>query len=124
MLREMKNVAQKEDGVFRRWFTDENIELIVWHDAGSREITGFQLCYDIQTNEHAFTWEKPGIFSHNKIDDRRGPMGHPATPVLVADGVFPFSRIIGDFTRNSAPIDEAIARLVIDKITEYAGSKG
>ncbi|MBN2160070.1 MAG: hypothetical protein JW807_11795 [Spirochaetes bacterium] len=123
MLREVEDVAQKEDHVFRRWFVDDDLELIVWHDAEKREITGFQLCYDLQRNEHAFTWEKPGLLTHNKIDDRRATMGHPATPVLVADGEFPYTRIIRKFRERSAQVEKTIVDLVIEKLSEYAGPK-
>jgi hypothetical protein len=119
MLRE-SYVSQKEESVFRRWFQDEYFDLIVWYDLDTRLISGFQLCYDKHKNEHAFTWHKDSGFSHNKIDDSRSLHRHPATPILVDDGVFPFETIMGKFITSSYNIDAAVRDLVIEKLTEYS----
>lgn len=44
MLVELKDVRQIPNDGFRRWFTDEDFDLIVWYE--DDKITGFQLCYD------------------------------------------------------------------------------
>ncbi len=113
-------VSQKETNVFRRWFQDEYFDLIVWYDLETKLITGFQLCYDKNRDEHAFTWHKNIGFSHNRIDDARADHRHPATPILVADGMFPFEEILERFRASSAGIDEAIRSLVIEKLAEYS----
>jgi hypothetical protein len=119
MLHE-SHVSQKEENNFRRWFQDEYFDLIVWYDLETEQISGFQLCYDKNKNEHAFTWHKDSGFSHNKIDDSRAPGSHPATPILIDDGVFPFRIIMGKFIASSCNIDAAIRNLVIEKLTGYS----
>ncbi|OHD65339.1 MAG: hypothetical protein A2176_15515 [Spirochaetes bacterium RBG_13_51_14] len=123
MLQENYNITQKEDHIFRRWFEDDYFDLIVWHDVQSREIIGFQLCYNKLVNEHAFTWHREKRFSHNRIDDYPGVFRHPVTPILVPDGTFPYSELIKKFRRSCINIDEVIARLVVDKIIEYNNSQ-
>ncbi len=114
------SVSQKEENVFRRWFQDEYFDLIVWYDQETGLISGFQLCYDKHKNEHAFTWHKNAGFSHNKIDDSRSSGSHPATPILIDDGVFPFSIIMGKFVTSSGNLDPAIRDLVMEKLAEFS----
>ena len=61
-------------------------------------IFGFQLCYDLNKNEHAFTWRKDEGFAHNLIDDGEGTPFKNMTPILVPDGVFPFEHIRKKFS--------------------------
>ena len=118
MLYELENVSQKEKGKFRRWFEDDYFDLIVWYDS-NRSISGFQLCYEKFGDEHALTWIEKDGFTHEKVDDYRNPMQVPVTAILVANGPFPSKKIYKRFKENSRNIDQSIAKLVIDKITEF-----
>lgn len=119
MLHESK-VSQKEKNVFRRWFQDDYFDLIVWYDIDYKSILGFQLCYDKNYDEHAFTWNKLYGFQHHRIDNSRTLYSYPATPILVSDGVFPFADLIKRFNISSENIDITIKNLVIEKLTEYS----
>ena len=122
MLFENQNVSQREDGIFRRWFEDEFFELIVWYDKDKRQrIKGFQLCYDRFGDERALTWLRETGFNHEKIDDTRGALSRPSTPILVPDGIFQSDVILKRFKENSKEIDKKIAAFVKRKIKEYAG---
>ena len=68
MLKEYKKVSQGHAHKNkRRWFSDKSIELIVWLDESESVYTGFQLCYDLQSKPHAFTWHKENnILIHEK----------------------------------------------------------
>ncbi len=58
MLKEIEGVRQiPEDGP-RRWFVDDNMDLIVWYDETHSEITGFQLCYDKKSVQRCLTWQR------------------------------------------------------------------
>jgi hypothetical protein len=113
-------VSQKEKNVFRRWFQDEYFDLIVWYNIENDVIDGFQLCYDKNRDEHAFTWHRAAGFGHHKIDDSRAPFSHPATPILINDGVFPFDEIIQKFNCSSGALDKKIKDMVIEKLTEFS----
>ena len=114
MLKEVKQTAAKED---RRWFSDDYFELIVWYDADA--IAGFQLCYDLGSNEHALTWRANGGYDHDRVDEGETPFRAKRTPILLKDGAFEKDRIAEEFDRRSKEMDQAIARLVYAKIKEY-----
>ena len=66
MLEKLGNVPQQARVKgFRRWFADEEMELILWY-AESGELTGFQLCYDVPRKERAFTWKKEQGLTHSR----------------------------------------------------------
>jgi hypothetical protein len=117
MLRET-DVAQKEEGVFRRWFEDKYFELIVWYDKEGGQITGFQLCYDRYKDEHSLTWFKDKGFQHNRIESDRNQHKHPSTPILVEDGIFPAEDILMRFIDSCHKIDLNISLLIISKLLE------
>src|SRR5262249_21208587 len=69
MLEEFKSVAQQpETPGYRRWFSDAVMELIVWYSPGG-EVRGFQLCYDRDGRERAFTWHVDAGMAHTAVDD-------------------------------------------------------
>ncbi len=112
--------SQKEPDIFRRWFDDDYFDLIIWYDTTDRSITGIQLCYDKKADEHAFMWHRASGFSHHAIDDTRSHYKHPASPLLVDDGIFPFEEIIGKFRERSENIDPSVRDFVIAKLEEYS----
>jgi len=83
MFSETPNVRQIKGEPRRRWFSDEDLELIVWFGEDDR-IVGFQLCYEIEKQPKALTWRESGGFLHSGIDDgeNRG-RHHKATPILI-----------------------------------------
>jgi hypothetical protein len=121
MFHELKDVETKNDRP-RRWFQDEYFDLIVWYDKGA-QIHGFQLCYDRLRNEHAFTWETDKGFSHNKIDTGARTGHNLMTPILVADGHFPFDSLAQEFREHSQGLDAGLADLVLAKMADFARQK-
>jgi hypothetical protein len=115
-MEELKNVYQKANDIFRRWFRDNYFDLIVWYN-DAKDIVGFQLCYDVQNYERAITFSD-GKFSHNKIDQGNDPAKN-RTPILVADGVFDESIVIPKFKEAGKAIDKDIYEYVLHKIEEY-----
>ena len=118
MLAEFQNVRQIPREGHRRWFTDNNFDLIVWYDDESR-LTGFQLCYDKTGHERALTWTVAHGFQHNKIDAGEIPGHTKMTPVIVADGEFNAGPIAELFRRESSAIDPAVSRFVYSAVRGY-----
>ena len=121
MLVEVEKARQIENEGFRRWFTDDFFDLIVWYDE-RREIGGFQLCYDKQQNERAVTWRRDGGFSHHRVDDgetTRGLAGHPMSPILLDDGEFDKHPIAERFRSASANIEPSLAGFVYKRMLGY-----
>jgi len=123
MLVEYRNVRQVGGEGFRRWFSDDYFDLIVWYEGtrhGHRGITGFQLCYDRSGYERALTWQGGRGFSHEKVDTgEAGHLGLKSTPILVADGIFDASAIADRFREASRGIDAEIVKLVLDRLAAY-----
>lgn len=103
----------------RRWISDDYFDLIVWGESCSNPI-GFQLCYDKPGTERALTWSSNGGFSHAAIDDGELSPNANCTPILVADGCFPFEMVTRQFMSRSTEIDPQVRDLVLKKIDEYA----
>ncbi len=121
MLTEIEKTRQIPGEGIRRWFRDEELDLIVWYaDDGS--IDGFQLCYDKLKQERALTWRKPGSYQHHAIDTGEPAMGGPKmSPVLVADGVFDSARIEKAFAERCGGVPEELASRISGIILRYPG---
>jgi len=123
MLEEIKQTRQISGDPFRRWFSDNTFDLIVWYDP-TDSITGFQLCYCKGMNEHALTWREGKGFSHNRIDDGEGrPASPKMTPILVPDGTFDKDNVLALFQEKSKTIDPALAEVVTEAIKKYPQGK-
>mgnify|MGYP006961791758 CR=1 FL=1 len=118
MLREIHDVRQVRGDPRRRWFSDEEFDLIVWLDPEDR-IIGFQLCYDKPTEQKALTWLKDDGYHHSRIDDGDNPGKMKASPVLEADGRFDREGVGPRFRENRGDVPENIAAFVCDRIRQY-----
>lgn len=118
MLKEVENIQQV--GGFRRWFSDDYMDLIVWFGSGS-SIAGFQICYGRPDNEHALTWYEGRGFCHNRVDDGELPFHPKMTPILVADGIVPARLILEQFEARSGIVDSEVRTFVCQKLKGLAG---
>lgn len=116
MLREVNNPRQIPGEQPRRWFSDDDMDLVVW--LGEDEsIQGFQLAYDKARSEHALTWRNGSGFQHNRIDDGEGQPGHyKATPILVPDGKFSALELANRFKESALRIDQRVSQFVFLKL--------
>jgi hypothetical protein len=118
MLAEIQNARQVAGEGFRRWFTDDYFDLIVWYgDAGT--LLGFQLCYDKPARERALTWTVEHGFQHNRIDAGEVPGHAKMTPLIIADGAFSRDTVAERFRRESTALDPVIATFVYRKLKEH-----
>ena len=132
MLAEIRKARQVPGEGFRRWFTDEYFDLIVWYEdpaaaraagASSGALKGFQLCYDKSGTERALTWTREHGFQHNRIDSGEIPGHSKMTPVIVADGEFSRDVVAELFRREATGIDQALAGFVYSKVRAYPRSR-
>ena len=68
MMREIRSVKQDKPGFTRRWFQSDYFDLFTFQD-DTGAFTGFQLCYDVERNERAFSWSAANGFFHDGVDD-------------------------------------------------------
>jgi hypothetical protein len=123
MLAEIPNARQVPGEGFRRWFTDEYFDLIVWYDDGGA-LVGFQLCYDKKQKERALTWTVDHGFQHNRIDAGEVPGHAKMTPVIIADGDFGHVEIARRFAAASGSVEPDLARFVADTLRGYPAPPG
>jgi hypothetical protein len=120
MLTEIRETRQIPGEGYRRWFTDERMDLIVWYTHEKGKIIGFQLCYDKEEDEKALTWTRESGFTHERVDDG-GDRGysHKGTPLLLPDGEFRSDRVLRDFTLLAEEIEEPLRRFVGEVLKRY-----
>ena len=119
MLREISWVNQIKGEPRRRWFSDPDLDLIVWEDDG--DVVGFQLCYGKLHDEQAVSWQSPDSYSHSRVDSGEcRPGRHKAAAVLVPGGRFDALQVARDFLTRSLSIEPSISSFVYRKLLEYA----
>lgn len=117
MLREIKDVRQIPEEGFRRWFRDDEFDLIVFYPTmGSEEIIAFQLCYRKDGQERVLTWRRRGGHSHNRIDDGEVTYHSKMTPILVADGVFQKEEVLDRFRAAANHLDKRLIHFIEESI--------
>ena len=124
MLREMKGVKQLPGEPPRRWFTDDDFDVIVFVDPSGGPI-GFHLCYDKGENERVLIWDDHGGYAHGGIDDGETLLGGmKSSPIIVNDGAFDKTSVIYGLRMASGNIDQRIASFLIDKIEAFESHLG
>lgn len=122
MFVERKNVRQIAGEGFRRWFSDQYFDLIVWYEdkaqADAGVVAGFQLCYDKKGQERALSWRWAAGFSHDLVDSGEVPGYAKMSPVLQHGGELP-ETVIERFRYSSLDVDLLIVSLVCTKLEEY-----
>ncbi len=123
MLKEHKHTKQNNGHKFRRWFSDEEFDLIVWFE-NNKEIHGFQLCYDKNTIEHSLTWINGEGYNHQKVDTGEcHPLSPKMSPIMVPDGSFNITSVLERFTTESKEIDSVIVIFIRDKLQNLSKEK-
>jgi hypothetical protein len=118
MLLEIRNVDQVPGEPRRRWFFSHEQDLLIWFDDDGKPVA-FQLSYGKYRNEHAIRWKAERGFAHYGVDDgESGPLTSDA-PILVADGIFPASRVLKRFIELSAEMPRDIAEFVAARLREH-----
>lgn len=103
MLEEFKTAArQPETPGYRRRFSDAVMELIVWYSPAG-VVRGFQLCYDRDGTERAFTWHVDAGMAHTDAAPRA-------------------KQVLAQFRERSARLEPGLAELVERKLGEYGRS--
>jgi hypothetical protein len=118
MLREIKETGQKRGEPKKRWFSNSNMDLFVWFNDDD-EIVSYHLTYNKPNDEKALIWSEEHGFSHLGVDDGARPGKHPASPLLVENGVFKPSKIISMLKENSGELEPSIENFIASGIEEH-----
>jgi hypothetical protein len=122
MLREIADVKQNPGEPRRRWFSDENFDLIVWEPAGGG-VAGFQLCYEKGGDQRAATWFPDSGLCNCAVDNGEDRPGKPkSAPILLCGADDPGGTppdaglppaVLERFRRASRHLDPALVRVVM-----------
>lgn len=115
MLREF-SVTQPSEVAQRRWWVDDDLDLIVWLGSDS-SLLGFRLCYNKFKDERALTWTVKDGYSHHRVDSGESNPTKNRTPILVEDGPVDGQRLRRRFLDRSEEMDPAVRRLVVEKLS-------
>lgn len=115
-LLEIKDVRQRSEEGYRRWFSNDSFDLILWYKDSGEEIKGLQFCYGKPYAERAFTWEKSYRSSH--YISEKTDLGSSAGILWGDAGRIPQGEI-ENFKETSSDIGEELETLVLKKIAEY-----
>lgn len=117
---ENKNVRQRPEEGYRRWFLNNYFDVIVWYESAKGELLGFQLCYNRAVDERAFTWQKNKRSNHfvsSGSDERGTPW--IATAVLHGDaGEIP-KEVLSRLQEEQGELDEDLLTLIIDQAETF-----
>lgn len=119
MLKELKSTRQIPSEPFRRWYTDNDNDLVVWLD--QYRIRGFQLLVPGSCGRTVITWhetERPMVAG---LDDGEGRPGRPKmTPILIHKDTIDVGKVLRQFKGISEELPSGLAELVEHKIAELS----
>ena len=118
MLREVPNVRQHPGDCFRRFFTDEALDMYVWYIEGL--MVGFQLCYDKHKREQAVSYLEGRGYWLSKVLTGEDSVWDGSTPVLIPSQDFPGQRVLDEFMARGQRLEHAVFDYVMKKLTEQA----
>lgn len=109
MLAEFSKVAQQRDADgTRRWFFDDEMDLIVWL-AEDGTVQGFELCYDKSGRERAFVWRRGDRLRGYAVDDGESTPLRNDSPILVSGGAASDrERVAADFRARAEKLEHGI----------------
>ena len=121
---EMRDVRQVPNDYFRRWFYDDNFDLVAWYQPDG-SLHGFQLSYDKTGHEKALTWYCDRGLSHHRVDSGEASPLENRTPILIEeDGRFGMAKVLADFENSTAGLPPELRTVVLQKISEYGLLEG
>lgn len=112
-LREIAQVRQVPGESRRRWFTSDDLDLIVWLGRHG-EPYGFQLCYGKrERDERAVTWWPERGLTHATVDEgRRDPLTVKGSPTLAPTPVYEPAKVAALFDAARRDLQPEIADFV------------
>ena len=115
----LREVAIARTRERRRWFSDDDFDLIVWLDSRGA-IRWFELCYDRSRVERALTWTPTHGYQHWRVDtgDASG-LNYAMTPILEPDDTeFPKDRVIAAFVAAADALEPTLRSFVVQRLQE------
>ncbi|MDM8546477.1 hypothetical protein [Candidatus Venteria ishoeyi] len=117
MLYEILQVKQVKGEPLRRWFMDQEFDLMLWLDETHVRIIGFQLVYNKTREARVITWQHDKGCSHDRMDDGENRPGrYKSSPILLPDGVFRAKYLIESFRQAAGNLTANDVNFVCKKL--------
>lgn len=121
-LREIPDTRQVAGEPERRWFTNGDIDLIVWNE--KHRISGFQLVFPSDDGHTALTWRDGTGVSAAEVDDGEDrPARHKMTPVLTGTHNIDAGNALRIFRGVSGGLPPELTALVENTLEDLARRK-
>jgi hypothetical protein len=116
---EVRDVRQVEGEARRRWFTDDDFDLMVWYHADD-SVHGFELSYDKPGYEKALRWFDDAGLSHHAVDTGEQNPAYNRSPMLSqSEGRSEMKRVLAGFKKSTEGLPDGLSELVQTKLAEY-----
>jgi hypothetical protein len=117
LLSEIKNARQITGEPFRRWYTNGDVELIVWLE--DYRILGYQLVVPAEHGQTAITWRDGTGLSVAGVDDGEGRTAGPKmTPILTGPEKLQPEAVLQLFRGISEGLPAGLAGVVEQTISD------
>ena len=117
LLSEIKNARQITGEPFRRWYTNGDVDLIVWLE--EYRILGYQLVVPSGLGQTAITWKDGTGMSVAGVDDGEGrPAGPKMTPILTGPEKLQPDAVLQLFRGISEGLPSGLAGVVEQTISD------
>ena len=119
-LCENKDVRQRPGEGYRRWFLNNYFDIIVWYEKKDGDIKGFQICYEKNGREKAFTWEPKAVSSHyvSTSGFDKSESSFDSAILMGHAGKIP-GEVIDKLNSDQGELDSDLLNNFIEKITSY-----
>ena len=115
MLREITGLTQDDPASTRRWFHDDDFDLFV-RESGE-ELTAFELCYGIRSNERALVWTREHGYFHD------GEVSHDFIGAgLAPGGPLETDPVLARFTLSAGRLPRTLRLALEQHLREFAQS--
>ena len=116
---EIRDVRQVPNDYFRRWFSDDHFDLIVWYKPDDA-IQGFELSYDKTGHEKAIRWLDDKGISHFSVDTgEQSPVVNRTPMLTTTEGRSEMERVLASFQASEEGLPGEVSALVQKKLREY-----
>ena len=119
-LVENKEVRQRPDEGFRRWFVNRHYDIIFWYDREGGSLIGFQFCYGKPYHEKAYTCGET-FSSHRYVSSYLSDSGAGVLETAILKGT---AGLIPDeeierFREEQGDLDPDLAEIIIEKMEDF-----
>ena len=116
MLIEIKNIEQDHSGVFRRWFTCDNMDLFVWYNEEC-QVDSFQLTFSDLNGEYLVNWSADAGFQYAYPSrDNIEHVTHKASILVQPGRRFSLKRVFDKFISQSRIVNRELVRFISNRL--------